>query len=55
MEDDDKEMAKRIMYNQQARKRENTHYQIIAAEEAEPLARRMEETYPNRFTFHPTQ
>jgi ribose-phosphate pyrophosphokinase len=51
----DKEMAKRIMYNQQARKRESMHYQIIAAEAVEPLAKRMEETYPDRFTFHTTK
>lgn len=50
----DKEMAKRIMFNQQARKRESMHYQIIAAEAAEPLARRLEEAHPDRFTFHPT-
>lgn len=51
---DDKAMARRIMYNQQSRKRECIHYQIIAAEACEQLARRMEETYPDRFTFHPT-
>lgn len=51
----DKEMARRIMYNQQARCRESMHYQIIAAKETEALAQRMEDTYPDRFTFHPTQ
>jgi ribose-phosphate pyrophosphokinase len=51
----DKEMAKRIMYNQQSRKRESIHYQIICAEATEPLARRMEETYPDRFTYHHTK
>lgn len=29
-------------------------YQIIAAEASEPLARRLAETYPDRFTFHAT-
>ena len=52
---DGKEMAKRIMYNQQSRRRESIHYQIIAAEATESLARRMEETYPDRFTFHPSE
>eukprot|EP00977_Amphora_coffeiformis_P005510 scaffold1168_cov167-Amphora_coffeaeformis.AAC.43 len=50
-----KEMAKQIMYNQQARRRESIHYQIIAAEATEALARRMEEEYPDRFTFHPSE
>lgn len=31
------------------------HYQIIAAEATEALARRMEDTYPDRFTFHPSE
>ena len=43
------------MFNQQTRQRESKHYQIIAAEAAAPLARRMEETYPDRFTFHETK
>jgi phosphoribosylpyrophosphate synthetase len=51
---EDKEMAHRIMYKQQLRKRESMHYQIIAAEAVEPLARRMEADHPDRFTFHPT-
>jgi phosphoribosylpyrophosphate synthetase len=42
------------MYNQQSRKREAIRYQIIAAEECEPLAKRMEEARPDRFTFHKT-
>jgi ribose-phosphate pyrophosphokinase len=49
------DMATRIMYNQQARRRESMNYQIIAAEAAESMARRMEETFPERFTFHPTE
>lgn len=53
--DDDARMARRIMFNQQSRKRESIHYQIIAAEAAEPLARRMEQTYPDRFHFHETK
>jgi hypothetical protein len=40
------------MYNQQSRRRESIHYQIIAAEATESLARRMESSYPDRFTFH---
>ena len=43
------------MYNQQSRRRESIHYQIIAAEATESLARRMEEKYPDRFTFHPSE
>ena len=31
------------------------NYQIIAAEAVEPLARRMAETYPDRFNFHSTK
>lgn len=31
------------------------HYHIIAAEAVEPLASRMEQNYPDRFTFHPTK
>jgi phosphoribosylpyrophosphate synthetase len=42
------------MYNQQARQRESMRYQIIAAEVCEPLAMRMAQKYPDRFTFHPT-
>jgi ribose-phosphate pyrophosphokinase len=51
----DKKMAKQIMYNQQARKRENMHYQIISAEASESLARRMEAAHPDRFTHHETK
>jgi hypothetical protein len=50
----DKEIARRIMWNQHSRKRQAMQYQIIAAEPCEPLARRIEETYPDRFTFHKT-
>lgn len=46
--------AQKIMYNQQSRQREAMRYQIIAAEAVEPLAQRMEEAYPDRFTYHPT-
>ena len=42
------------MYNQLSRKRESVRYQIIAAEACEPLARRMAEKYPDRFSFHHT-
>jgi hypothetical protein len=48
----DNDRAQQIMYNQQSRKREAIRYQIIAAEECEPLAVRMEEAHPDRFTFH---
>jgi len=54
-EDEDADKAHKIMYNQQSRKREAMTYQIIAAEACEPLARRIEEAYPDRFTFHPTE
>lgn len=47
-------VARRIMYNQHCRKRKSMSYQVIAAEAWEPLARRMEWAYPDRFTFHPT-
>jgi ribose-phosphate pyrophosphokinase len=53
-QDDNPTIAHRIMYNQQARKRESIHYQIIAAEECFSLAQRMEKKYPDRFTFHNT-
>jgi hypothetical protein len=52
--EDGNDRAQRIMYKQQHRKREAIRYQIIAAEECEPLARRMEEANPDRFTFHKT-
>jgi hypothetical protein len=52
--DNDADLAQRIMYNQQARQRESIRYQIIAAEACEPLAMRMARKYPDRFTFHPT-
>jgi hypothetical protein len=42
------------MYSQLKQKRESIRYQILAAEAVEPLARRMAEKYPDRFTFHPT-
>lgn len=48
-------VSQQIMYNQQARQREQIHYHIIAAEATEPLARRMEAAYPDRFTFHTTK
>mmetsp|Transcript_20087 Transcript_20087/g.46778 ORF Transcript_20087/g.46778 Transcript_20087/m.46778 type:complete len:484 (-) Transcript_20087:78-1529(-) len=51
----DRDMAYRIMFNQQSRRRESTHYQIIAAKETEAMAKEMEKSYPDRFTFHPTQ
>ena len=54
-EDRDKEVAHRIMWNQHSRKRQSMQYRIIAAEACEPMARRMEQAYPDRFTFHPTQ
>jgi phosphoribosylpyrophosphate synthetase len=50
-----REMAHRIMFNQQCRDRERIHYQIIAAEAWEPVARRMEDAFPDRFTFHETK
>lgn len=55
MASDLNDKAHKIMLNQQTRKREDRRYQIIAAEAAEPLARRLEETYPERFTYHPTK
>jgi hypothetical protein len=48
------DLAQRIMYNQQARKREEIRYQIIASEACESMAKRMSQQYPERFTFHPT-
>lgn len=52
---DEREIARKIMYNQQSRKRESLTYQVIAAEACEDLAARMEATYPDRFTFHKTR
>lgn len=52
--DDNLTMARRIMFNQQCRQREAIKYQIIAAEAAAPLARRMESNFPDRFHFHET-
>ena len=49
------EVAHRIMWNQHSRKRKAMQYRIIAAEECEFMAQRMEEAHPDRFTFHPTQ
>ena len=49
------DMAKRIMFNQQSRRREAITYQIIASEAATPLARRMAEAHPDRFHFHETK
>mmetsp|Transcript_102398 Transcript_102398/g.153464 ORF Transcript_102398/g.153464 Transcript_102398/m.153464 type:complete len:372 (-) Transcript_102398:117-1232(-) len=51
---DENDKASQIMFHQQSRKREAMRYQIIAAEACEPLARKMEELYPDRFRFHPT-
>lgn len=45
----------KAMRNMHFKERESMRYQIIAAEVCEPLARRMQETYPDRFTFHPTK
>eukprot|EP00546_Thalassionema_frauenfeldii_P009885 CAMPEP_0178919072 /NCGR_PEP_ID=MMETSP0786-20121207/14214_1 /TAXON_ID=186022 /ORGANISM="Thalassionema frauenfeldii, Strain CCMP 1798" /LENGTH=332 /DNA_ID=CAMNT_0020592923 /DNA_START=223 /DNA_END=1221 /DNA_ORIENTATION=- len=42
------------MYSHQMKKRESMKYQIIAAEACEPLAQRLQDTYPDRFTFHKT-
>jgi ribose-phosphate pyrophosphokinase len=53
--DREKEVAHRIMWNQHSRKRQSMQYRIISAEACESLARRMEQVYPDRFTFHPTR
>jgi hypothetical protein len=53
--DNERLVARRIMYNQHCRKRQSISYQVIAAEACEPLARRMEWAYPDRFTYHQTQ
>ena len=39
----EREIARRIMYHQHRKNRENLKYQIIAAEECEALARRIED------------
>lgn len=49
------DVAHRIMYTQHSRRRQSMQYRIIAAEACEDLARRMEESYPERFTFHETK
>jgi len=51
---DNKEKAKKNMYNQHCQKREGIKYQIICAEANEDLAQSMEDKYPERFTFHKT-
>jgi len=43
-----------LVYDRLSRKRESVRYQIIAAEATEPLARRIAEKYPDRFSFYPT-
>lgn len=47
--------AHRIMWNQHSRKRQSMQYRIISSEACETMARRMEQVYPDRFTFHPTR
>ena len=51
----DGEIAKKIMYNNHRKRRESMRYQIIAAPGCESLARRIEENYPDRFSFHGTK
>ena len=53
--DREKEVTYRIMWNQHSRKRQSMQYRIIAAEACEDMARRMEESHPDRFSFHPTK
>ncbi|CAB9507415.1 pyrophosphokinase 3, chloroplastic [Seminavis robusta] len=48
----DSDLAKKIMYHNHRKKRESMRYQIIAAEECEALAKRIEDKYPDRFSFH---
>jgi ribose-phosphate pyrophosphokinase len=56
MEDSDHAaIAGQIKYSQQMERRESMRYHIIAAEDAEPLAKRMVNLYPHRFTFHATK
>lgn len=52
---EEKEVAHRIMWNQHSRRRQSMQYQIISAEACESMAKRMEQMYPDRFTFHPTK
>ncbi len=42
-------------YNTHLRSRQNIRYQIIAADATAPLARRLAESQPDRFTYHETQ
>jgi len=42
------------MFNQHRQNRESIKYQIICAEVCEDLAQSMEDTYPERFSFHKT-
>jgi len=49
-----KELADKIMAFQHNRKRQGMQYRIIAADEHESMAGKMEEIYPDRFTFHKT-
>lgn len=48
------DVAKKIAYASHMKKRKDMKYQIIAAEAAAPLARRLCDAYPDRFTFHDT-
>jgi hypothetical protein len=54
-DDREKEVAHRIMWNQHSRKRQSMQYRIIAAPACEDMARRMEQEFPDRFTFHSTK
>jgi len=48
-ESSEREMARRIMYHQHRKQRENMRYQIIAAEQCESLAKRIEDVSCNTF------
>ncbi|GMI08183.1 hypothetical protein TrRE_jg9260 [Triparma retinervis] len=48
------DIQKKIAYASHLKKRKDMKYQIIAAEAASPLARRLADEYPERFTYHDT-
>ena len=49
------DVATRIKQREQIRRREAMRYQIIAAPEAEPLAKKIVALHPDRFTYHATK
>ena len=49
------DVATRIKQREQVRRRESMRYQIIAAPDTEPLAKKIVAMHPDRFTYHATK